>query len=79
MALHEIRKFQKPTGFLIQKLPSLWWVQIVVQEYHGNLHFWATAFLNLEEVAEAYAVNLFEDANLCAVHAKHITVIPKDT
>ena len=32
----------------------------------------------LKEAAEAYLVHLFSDSNLCAIHAKHVTVMPKD-
>ena len=32
----------------------------------------------LQEGAEAYLVGLFEDSNLCAIHAKRITIMPKD-
>ena len=38
----------------------------------------ASAFLAMQEAAEAYLVKLFEDANLCAMHAKRVTVIKKD-
>ena len=37
-----------------------------------------TALLALQEVAEAYQVDLFEWTNLCAVHAKRVTIMPKD-
>ncbi|CBI24852.3 unnamed protein product, partial [Vitis vinifera] len=30
------------------------------------------------EAAEAYLVGLFEDTNLCAIHAKRVTIMPKD-
>ena len=32
----------------------------------------------LQEAAEAYLVGLFEDTNLCAIHAKRVTIMPKD-
>ena len=32
----------------------------------------------LQEAAEAYLVGLFEDSNLCAIHAKWVTIMPKD-
>jgi histone H3/H4 len=37
-----------------------------------------TAILALQEAAEAHLVGLFEDANLCAIHAKRVTIMPKD-
>ena len=78
VALWEICKFQKSTSFLIRKLPFVRWVREIVQEQWGNLRFQALALLILQEMAEAYIINLFEDAKLCAVHAKHITFMPKD-
>ena len=36
------------------------------------------ALLALQEAVEAYVVNLCEDANLCAVHAKRVTLMSKD-
>ena len=32
----------------------------------------------LQEAAEAFLVCLFEDTNLCAIHAKRVTIMPKD-
>ena len=31
-----------------------------------------------QEASEAYLVGLFEDTNLCAIHAKRVTIMPKD-
>ncbi len=36
------------------------------------------ALESLQEVAEAYLVRVFEDSNLCAIHAKRVMVMPKD-
>ena len=76
MALPEIHKFQKSTHFLIKKLPFMKWVREVTQEQWGVLQFQELALLALQEVAEAYIINLFEDAYLCAIHAKHVTLMP---
>ena len=78
VALQEIRKFLKTTGFLIRKLPFARWVREIAQQQGGDLHFQALALLILQEAAEAYVVNVFEDANLCAIHAKRVTLMPKD-
>jgi len=43
-----------------------------------DLRFQSHAVLALQEAAEAYLVGLFEDTNLCAIHAKHVTIMPKD-
>ena len=45
---------------------------------HSGLHFTMDAVKCLQEAAEAYLVALFEDTNLCAIHTKHVTIMPKD-
>ncbi len=42
------------------------------------MRFQGNAILALQESAEAYLVGLFEDSNLCAIHAKRVTIMPKD-
>ena len=78
VALWKIRKFQKSTLFLIRKLPFVRWVREITQQIWGNPRFQAMALLALQEAAEVYVINLFDDTNLCAIHGKHITVMPKD-
>ena len=53
------------------------WDREIAQQKWGNLRFQMMALLPLQEAAEVYVVNLFVDANLCAIHGKHITVMPK--
>ena len=43
-----------------------------------NLCFQATALLAKQEVMEAWLVWLMEDMNLCAIHAKCVTIQPRD-
>ena len=43
-----------------------------------DLRFQGSAVLALQEAAESYLVGLFEDTNLCAIHAKRVTIMPKD-
>ncbi len=78
VALREIRKFQKSTELLIRKLPFQRLVREIAQEYKSDLRFQSQAILALQEAAEAYMVGLFEDTNLCAIHAKRVTIMPKD-
>ena len=78
VALCKIRQFQKSSGFLICKLPFVHWVQEITQQQKGNLHFQAMALLILQEAVETYAVNLFEDVNLCGIRAERVAVMPKD-
>jgi len=78
VALREIRKFQKSTDLLIRKLPFQRLVRELAQDFRNDLRFQSSAVLALQESSEAYLVNLFEDTNLCAIHAKRVTIMPKD-
>lgn len=78
VALREIRKYQKGTDLLIRKLPFQRLVREIAQDFKTDLRFQSTAILALQEASEAYLVGLFEDTNLCAIHAKRVTIMPKD-
>ena len=78
VALREIRKFQKSTDLLIRKLPFQRVVREIAQQFKSDLRFQSQAVLALQEASEAYLVGLFEDTNLCAIHAKRVTIMPKD-
>ncbi len=78
VALREIRKYQKSTELLLRKLPFQRLVREIAQDFKNSLRFQSTAILALQEAAEAYLVSLFEDSNLCAIHAKRVTIMPKD-
>ncbi|KAL2629340.1 hypothetical protein R1flu_014026 [Riccia fluitans] len=78
VALREIRKYQKSTELLIRKLPFQRLVREIAQDFKTDLRFQSSAVLALQEAAEAYLVGLFEDTNLCAIHAKRVTIMPKD-
>ena len=78
VALREIRKYQKNTELLIKKAPFQRLVREIAQDYKNELRFQSTAILALQEAAESYLTSLFEDTNLCAIHAKRVTIMPKD-
>lgn len=83
VALRQIRQYQKSTELLIRKLPFQRLVRELVnsKEVAGadsGYRFQAAALAALQEAAEAYLVGLFEDTNLCAIHAKRVTIMPKD-
>merc|ERR1712194_635990 len=50
----------------------------IAQDFKTDLRFQSMAVLALQETSEAYLVALFEDTNLCAIHAKRVTIMPKD-
>ena len=79
VTLQEIQQFQKSTELLIRELPFLWLVhEIAVEVDKYDLHFQGSTIICLQEAAEAYVVGLMEDTNLCAIHAKRVTIMPKD-
>eukprot|EP00892_Ulva_mutabilis_P001310 jgi/Ulvmu1/1117/UM106_0034.1 len=85
VALREIRKYQKSGDLLVPKAPFVRLIKHVLHSmYKDKRHdgvpdrFQASAVLALQEAAEAFLVGLFEDANLCAIHAKRVTIMPKD-
>ena len=75
VAFREIRRYQKSTEQLIRKLPFQRLVREIAQT---DLRFQSSAVMALQEASEAYLVGLFEDTNLCAIHAKRVTIMPKD-
>ncbi|KAJ1916367.1 centromeric DNA-binding histone H3-like protein cse4 [Mycoemilia scoparia] len=86
VALREIRFFQKSTNLLLSKLPFARLVREIAIDIYDNefteeavgRRWQSSAILALQEAAEAYMVHLFEDANLCAIHAKRVTIMQKD-
>ena len=71
-------RYQKSTELLIRKLPFQRLVREIAQDFKTDLRFQSSAVMALQEASEAYLVGLFEDTNLCAIHAKRVTIMPKD-
>jgi histone H3 len=78
VALREIRRYQKSTDLLIRKLPFSRLVREIARDFKNDLRFQGTAIIALQEASESYLVSLFEDTNLCAIHGKRVTIMPKD-
>lgn len=82
VALREIRRYQKSTELLFRKLPFARLVREICENDVGRAgvdkRWQASALAAMQEAAEAYLVGLFEDTNLCAIHAKRVTIMPKD-
>jgi len=86
VALHKIRCYQKSTDHLIHKMPFQHLAREVLQDLQNPIigvwnnvcHFQATLLLAMQESVEAFSMGLFEDANLCAIHARRVTIMPKD-
>ncbi len=78
VALRQIRKYQKTTELLIRKAAFSRLVREVAQDFKSDLRWAPLAILVIQEAAEAHCVKYAEDANLCALHAKRVTILPKD-
>ncbi len=78
VALRDIRRYQKTTDLLIQKMPFQRLVREVSENCRSDMRFQASAMLAIQEASEAYLVSLFEDSMLCALHSKRITIFPRD-
>ncbi|OAX44563.1 histone-fold-containing protein [Rhizopogon vinicolor AM-OR11-026] len=87
LALREIRKYQRSTDLLLRRLPFSRVVREIALDmmtdtnYTGEetgLRWQSSAILALQEATEAFLVHLFEDANLCAIHAKRVTIMQRD-
>ena len=78
VALREIRRHQKSSELLIRGMPFQRLVREIAQVHNPYVHFQSSTILALQESAEAYLVGLLEDSNLCAIHAKRVTIMPKD-
>ena len=86
VALREICRYQKGTDLLIRKLPFQRLAREVLQDLnkpgsypcYSAERFQATSLLAIQESVEAFSVGMFEDINLCAIHARRVTNMPKD-
>ncbi|EEH18679.2 hypothetical protein PABG_07739 [Paracoccidioides brasiliensis Pb03] len=77
-ALREIRRYQKSVELLIRKLPFQRLVREIAEDVCSGVRFQGAAILALQEVTEAVIVDEFTMTNLCAIHAKRITIQDKD-
>ena len=82
-SLMEIRWYQKSTELLIRKAPFARTVRKICMDntvcsWGAEIRWQANALIALQEASEAYLVNLLSNANLAAIHAKRVTIQPKD-
>ncbi|KAF5312713.1 hypothetical protein D9619_002344 [Psilocybe cf. subviscida] len=78
VALREIRRYQKSSKLLIRRMPFQRLVREIAQDYKADIRFQSAAIEALQDSAKAYLVGLFEDVNLAALHAKRVTIMPRD-
>ena len=77
-ALRQIRTYQKSTEMLVRKLPFQRLVRHLVEKRNPKVRMQTAALYVMQQATEAFVVSLFEDTNLCAIHAKRVTVMQKD-
>eukprot|EP00804_Cyclotella_cryptica_P004632 CCRYP_006948-RB/>CCRYP_006948-RB protein AED:0.27 eAED:0.22 QI:0/-1/0/1/-1/0/1/0/81 len=63
---------------LIRKLPFQRCLREVMQDFHDDMRYQATALAASQEASEAYLIGLLEDTNLCVIHGRRVTITPKD-
>ena len=84
VALREIHRYQKSTNLMIPKMPYVKLLREITQDQckqpkDGNDYRWqGAAILATQTAAEDYLTVQLEDANVCALHSKRVTVMPKD-
>ena len=79
VAIREIRRYQKSTNLLLRKLPFQRFVREIMQDCgRPEFRMQSHALMAIQEATEAYLVSMFEDTNLCCIHAKRVTIFPKD-
>ena len=78
VAIRQIRKYQRSTELLVRKLPFQRLVKSIAHESVSDVRFQRSAIVALQEATEAYLVGLMEDTNLCAIHARRVTIMVRD-
>ncbi|KOB70410.1 histone H3 [Operophtera brumata] len=78
IARREIRQYQKSTHLLVPQLAFQRVVREIVAEVKPGFRFQPAALGTLQKASEAFLVGLFQDINLCAIHAKRTTIMIKD-
>lgn len=78
VALREIRRYQKGTELLLRKAPFQRLVREVASALKEGLRFQSSAVAAIQEATESYVVSLLADTNLCAIHTRRVTIMPRD-
>lgn len=78
VALREVRRYQNSTELLIQRAPFRRLVREIVTNLKDSMRMSNSALEAIQDSAENYIVGVLTDANLCTIHAKRVTLFPKD-
>jgi histone H3/H4 len=69
---------QRSTDLLLRKAPFQRLVRDCAESHKKGLRFAASSLAALQEATESYAVSLLSDTNLCAIHTRRVTIMPRD-
>ena len=78
VALREVRKFQKTTEHLIRKAPFVRLIRECIFKTKESIRLSVSACEAIQDATESYMTGLLSDANLCTLHAKRVTLMPRD-
>jgi len=79
LALKEIKKYQSTTHLLTRKRPFSMLVREISMALNVKTFRWQSSAMDaLQEATESYMIALFEDTNLAAIHARRVTIMPRD-
>lgn len=80
LVLRDIRRLQETTHSLIPRAPFSRLVREIAlkSSIHADLRFQSAALMALQEASEFYLISMFEDVNLCAIHGRRVTIMPRD-
>jgi len=78
LALQQIRKFQQSTNLVLRKLPFRRLAKEISEDFRPGTRWSVDAMEGLQEATEAFLVRILADSNLCAIHAKRVTIMPRD-
>lgn len=77
-AIREIRQEQKKTNMIIPVAPFNRLVSDIAHTYRSSYRFKGSAYTALHVAAEEFLVDMFQNANKCAIHDNRETVQSKD-
>lgn len=77
-AIREIKRYQKTTNLLIPMAPFYRLCREILNDIGLDYKIKNEAVLALQTASEDYLVGVLSDANSCAIHAKRVTLTPKD-
>ncbi|KAH9398944.1 hypothetical protein TYRP_018329 [Tyrophagus putrescentiae] len=78
IALKEIRRYQNSAMLLMPRLPFQRLVREIASTYKTDIRFQVASLEALHQASEYFLISMLEHANLAAIHAKRVTIMPRD-